>query len=155
PPQAITPAEAKVKKLQGKIADLNRELRQAEEEVERQQEAARKEAALPPRDKPVAVIFGDEKVTREELAEYLLARMTAQQLDQYLNLRILEHAARAKGVRVSSAEVDTYLLEELKRAGLTEKTFRDRVLADRKMTLPQWKQEVARPQLLLKKLVAA
>jgi parvulin-like peptidyl-prolyl isomerase len=150
-PQA-GPAEVRVNHLKTKIADLNRQLRKAEEEAEREKEIARKKEAVPPRDKPIAVIFGDVPITREELAEHLLARMSAKQLERYLNLRILEHAAKEKGVRVSDAEVDAQVKEEMRRSGLSEQAFREQVLGKRGMTLQEWKTDVARPQMLLQKL---
>jgi RNA polymerase sigma factor (sigma-70 family) len=146
------PAEVRVNQLKTKIADLNRQLRKAEEDAEKEKDAARKKEAAPPRDKPIAVIFGDVPITREELAEHLIARMSARQLERYLNLRILEHEAKAKGIWVSDSEVDTHVKEEMKRLGYSEKAFREQVLGKQGMTMQEWKSDVARPQLLLKKL---
>jgi parvulin-like peptidyl-prolyl isomerase len=148
PQPQVAPAEARVKRLKAQIADLNRQLREAEAEAAR-------EKAAPPRDKPIAVIFGDVPVTREEVADHLLARMSAKQLDQYLNLRILEHAAREKGVRVSDAEVGAHLKKELRRVGLSEQAFREKVLHKHQKTLREWKEDVVRPRLLLEKLAVA
>jgi hypothetical protein len=145
PPAKPGPAEAKVKRLKKQLTELTQELRQAEEEVA-------KERAVPPPKKPVAIIFGDVPITRDELADYLLSRMTAKQLETYVNRRILEHACKKEGITVTMAEVDEYAKAGLKKTNLTEDVFRAQLLRGRNMTWRDWKEDVIRTQILLKKL---
>src|SRR5262249_51770420 len=101
---------------------------------------------------PVALIFGNVPITRDELAEHLLSRVTAKELEAFVNRRILEHAAGKAGVEVTDQEVDDHLKAELARANLQEQAFLAR-LREQGKTLQQWKEDVIRPQLLLQKLV--
>src|SRR5262249_21126485 len=90
---------------------------------------------MPPEDRPgsrrrqpVAYIFDTVPITREELADYLIARGGADRLEQLVNQRILEEACRAKGITVSAAEVAAGLEEDLKRLQVSRREFTDRVL---------------------------
>jgi hypothetical protein len=136
-----------VKRLKAQMSTLAEELRRAEE-------AAARERATPPRTTPVAVIFGDVPITRDELADHLLSRLTAKQLEGYVTRRILEHAGKKEGIVVSNDEVDAHLMEEMARANLQEEAFRAR-LREQQKSLREWKEDIARPQLLLKKLAAS
>jgi RNA polymerase sigma factor (sigma-70 family) len=169
PPRKPTAAEDRLKRLTKQFTELKQELRQAEEEVAR-------ERSVPPQKIPVAVIFGNVPITREELAEHLLSRLTARQLESFINLRILEHACKKEGIVVTSADVEDYLKREPGMASIFKTNgFRGQeqyaaavttgVLANvyqrdafqaqlrrRNMTLREWKEDVIRPQLLLRKL---
>jgi hypothetical protein len=90
-------------------------------------------------------------ITRDELADHFLARLRPEQLESYLTRRIIEHACRKEGITLTSAEVDAALKGELEKSKLADKDFRAR-LRERHLTLRQWKEDVLRPQLLLKKL---
>jgi RNA polymerase sigma factor (sigma-70 family) len=147
-PPKPTPAEVRAKRLKKEIGELTEQLRKAEEEVA-------KEKAVPPRQGPVAVIYGSVPITREELAEHLLSRLSAKQLEGYVTRRILEHACKKEGITVTQEEVDAYLKEHLGRANLKEQMFRAQLHEQRKMTLREWKEDVIRPQLLLQKLARA
>jgi RNA polymerase sigma factor (sigma-70 family) len=139
-----TPAEMRVKRLTKQISELTQELRQAEEEAAR-------ERAVPPQKTPVAVIFGNVPITREELADHLFARMTAKQLETYVNRRILEHACKKEGITVTTADVEDYLKDELGKTNLHMNAFRAQ-LQNRNMTLREWKEDVIRTKLLLWRL---
>jgi RNA polymerase sigma factor (sigma-70 family) len=144
-PSKDTPAEARVKRLRKQLGELNVELRQAEE-------AAAREKTVPPRKKPVAVIFGNVPITRDELADHLLARLTAAELERYVNHRILEHACRKAGITVTMAEVEAHMKAELARSGMQEDAFRAH-LRKQHRTLQQWKEDVVRSRLMLDRLV--
>jgi RNA polymerase sigma factor (sigma-70 family) len=139
-----TPAEVRVKRLREQIGELNKELRRAEEVVAQ-------EKAVPPRKTPVAVIFGNVSITREELAEHLLSRMTTKQLEQYVNRRILEHVCKKEGIVVTAAEVDDCLKAEMKKGCLNDKAIQAQLQAHH-MTLRDWKEDVIRTRLMLQKL---
>ena len=146
PPAKASPAEIRVSQIKKQISELSADLRKAEE-------AAAREKALSPRQTPVAVIFGDVPITRDELADHLLSRMTAKQLETYVNRRILEHACKKEGITVTQAEVDDFLKTSLEKMSLNEDAFRAQ-LRDRHTTLQGWKEDVIHPQLLLQKLTA-
>ena len=78
-----------------------------------------RKASPPPRG-PVALIFGDQPVTRDELANYLL-RMTGKQFDEYLEGRVLESACKRNGIRVTEADLDDYIDAELKKADFIDR----------------------------------
>jgi RNA polymerase sigma factor (sigma-70 family) len=129
-------------RIKKRIVKLQEDLRKAEEEAAR-------ERATPPRGKPIAVIFGDVTITRDELADHLFAQMRPEQMEKFLTRRILEHACRRKGITVTEAEVDAAMKEPFR--GRSEQDIR-RILRVRNQTLRGWREEVVRPELLLKKL---
>jgi hypothetical protein len=140
-----TPAEVRVKQLKKQLNELTQELHRAEE-------TARREKAVPPRNRPVAVIFGNVEITRDELAEHALSRLTSQQLSEYINRRILEHACKKEGIEVSAADVEAHVKATLAKANMTEQMLRDQALRQQKRTMQQWKDDVVRTELMLEKL---
>jgi RNA polymerase sigma factor (sigma-70 family) len=140
-----TQAEIRVKEIKKQINELKQELQQAEE-------IAVRERAVPPKKTPVAVIFGDVSITRDELADHLLSRMTTKQFDTYINHRILEHACKKAGISVKQAEVEAHLRERLTKMNMTEQAFRAGPLKQYNKTFQEWKEDVIRSQLMLKKL---
>jgi RNA polymerase sigma factor (sigma-70 family) len=145
PSRKATPAEVRIKEIKKQISELTQQLQQAEE-------VAARERAVPPRKTPVAVIFGQVAITRDELADYLFSRMTTKQLDAYINRRILEHACKEAGISVTRAEVDAQLEETLKKMNMTEQTFRAQVLKQQNKTMQEWKEDVIRTNLMLTRL---
>jgi RNA polymerase sigma factor (sigma-70 family) len=145
PPPKTTPAEKRVKEIKKQINELKQQLQHAEE-------VAARERAVPPQKTPVAFIFGDVAITRDELADHLLSRMTAKQLDHYINRRILEHACKKAGISVTQAEVEAHFRETLAKINQSEQSFRDQVLRQQNKTMQEWKEDVVRIQLMLKKL---
>ena len=142
-PAGPADAAARVEQIKSQIAGLQEQLRQAE------QDAARAKAA--PRPPAVAVIFGDVPITREELADHLLARLSRERLEAFINQRIIEHACLRRGIRVTDAEVDAAVQEDLKAFHDPGKDFAA-VLRQRQMTPLEWKEDVVRPRLLMTKL---
>jgi hypothetical protein len=119
-------------------------------------------AAAPPGNNPdstadskrvVAYIFNTTAITREDLGEYLIARMGAERVTNLVNLRIIEHVCRQKGVDVTAAEIEAALEEDLKGLNVNRKEFVDRVLKHYKKTLYEWKHDVIRPRLLMTKMI--
>jgi parvulin-like peptidyl-prolyl isomerase len=145
PPAADEGAAARVARLKERIAALQDELRQAE-----QDEAREREAAVP---SPVAVVFGDVPITRAELGDYLIRRLSREQLQAYVNRRIVEHACRRKGVVVTEREVDRALELDRLATRADGRSFED-VLHEQHRTLLEWKEDVLRPRLLLGELCA-
>ena len=104
--------------------------------------------------RPVAFLHGNEAVTREQLGEYLIARLGAEKLPLLINKIIIEEACREKGIEVTPAEIEASLADDLKgMGGITQADFVNRILKQYKKTLFEWKEDVIRPKLLLSKLV--
>jgi RNA polymerase sigma factor (sigma-70 family) len=144
-PDKGSEAAARVAQLKKQIAGLQEELRQTE------QEAAREKAAGEQRSQPLAVIFGDVPITREQLADHLLARLSADRLQAFINQRIIEHACRQKGIVVTDAEVEAAWKDDLANVGGAEKDLHA-VLGKYQKSLTEWKEDVIRPRLLMTKV---
>jgi RNA polymerase sigma factor (sigma-70 family) len=134
---------------QARVKDLKKQIRELTEALSRAEEDAARERALPPAKTPVAIIFGNEPITRDELAEYLLRRLTTKQLEDYVNRRILEHVAKKEGIVVTEAEVDAFLKGEVPPGG--QEQFRAR-LREQGKSMREWREDVVRARLLLEKL---
>lgn len=114
-------------------------------------------APLPPIDpdysrRVVAKIYGTIDITREELGEYLIARLGAERLELLVNKKIIDKACAEKGITVTPAEVEAALIDDCKNLGIDRKVFLDQVLKQYKKTLYEWREDVLRPRLLLGKL---
>src|SRR5262249_54235111 len=144
-PDNGTNAAGRVEQLKKRVAGLQEELRHAE------QEAAREKSAGEPRAKPIAAIFGAGPIPREERADPLLARLSADRLQAFINQRIIEHACRQKGIVVTEAEVDDAWKEDLANVGGSDKDLQT-LLGKYQKTLSEWKEDVIRPRLLMTKL---
>jgi hypothetical protein len=99
----------------------------------------------------VAVIFGDVPITREELADHLLARLSRERLEAFVNQRIIEHACLRKGIRVTDAEVDAAAEEDRKALEQPGRDF-PALLRQYQKTPLEWKEDVIRPRLLMARL---
>ena len=100
----------------------------------------------------VAYIYDTIPITREELGEYLIARMGKERLAKLVNTRIIEHVCQEKGIEVTEAEIEADLAETLKGFGVNRNDFVAKLLKQHNMTLYEWKQDAIRPRLLLTKL---
>jgi beta-lactamase regulating signal transducer with metallopeptidase domain len=119
--------------------------------------SAGKDQELPPRaadaGKAVAYIEETVPITREELGEYLIARLGAEKLELLVNKVIIDRACRQKGITVTAAEVEAALVEDYTGLGLDRASFAENLLKQRyNKTLYEWKEDVIRPRLLLAKL---
>lgn len=100
----------------------------------------------------VAYIFDTIPITREELGEYLIARLGADRLTNLVNKRIIEHVCKQKGIEVTVAEVEAGLQEDLAGLNVSREEFVSHVLKKYKKTLYEWKEDVIKPRLLMTKL---
>jgi hypothetical protein len=100
----------------------------------------------------VAYIYDTIPITREELGEYLIARMGKERVGNLVNKRIIERACQQKGVDVTPAEVEADLAETLKGLNVNRNDFVKTVLKPYNKTLYEWKEDVIKPRLLLTKL---
>jgi parvulin-like peptidyl-prolyl isomerase len=135
-------ALGRVERLKQQISELQGQLRQAEKAAFQERVAAQD---------PVARIFGDVPITRAELGEYLIRRLSRPQLEAYINQRILEHACRRRGIVVTDQEVEDALKRDQKTLHANGPRFEE-VLRQYRKTLTEWREDVIRPRLLLEKL---
>lgn len=92
-------------------------------------------------------------ITRQELGEELIARKGREQLKLLINRRIIEQACQKAGVTVTDAEVEQDVKDVMKSVNaVTAAQFEETVLRQRKMTLADYKEDVVRPGIMMKKL---
>lgn len=103
------------------------------------------------KDRWVAVIYGTEPITREEFADYLIARH-ADKLELLVNKRIIEHACHERGIEVTPSEIEAALGEDLRDLKVNLETFESKVLKQYRKSLLEWKEDVIRPRLAMTKL---
>jgi hypothetical protein len=101
--------------------------------------------------RPVAYIYGTEAITREQLGEYLIARLGTARLENLINRCIIEHACQQRGIEVTAAEIDAALGEDLEGLKVNLKDFVTKILKHYGKTLYEWKEDVIRPKLLMTK----
>jgi PPIC-type PPIASE domain len=101
----------------------------------------------------VAYLYDSIPITREELGEYLIARLGAEKLELLVNKRIIELACKERNIEVTAAEVEAALEENLSGLSVSREVFVKEVLKGYKKTLYEWKEDVLRPKLLMTKLV--
>jgi hypothetical protein len=106
--------------------------------------------------RPVAYINKNTVITRQDLGEYLIARMGPERLDFLINRKILEAECQARGVDVSEAEIEAELIDELKNMNIVNvQHFVDGVLKKFGKSLYEYKEDVLRPKVAMRKLCAA
>ncbi len=99
----------------------------------------------------VAYIYNNIPITREELGEYLIARVGADRIDFLVNQRIIEHACQAKGVQITDAEIDAQLREEVQALNVSVADFESKILKRFNKTLYEYREDKIRPQLAMAK----
>lgn len=100
----------------------------------------------------VAYIYDNVPITREDLGEYLIARQGSQKVTNLINKRIIEHAAKLKGIEITAAEVEAALAADLAGLGVSKSEFVSRILKAYGKTLYEWKEDVIRPKLMMTRL---
>ena len=100
----------------------------------------------------VVAYIGTEKITREELGEFLIQRFGAEKLELMINRKIIDAACAEKNVLVTDHEVDTTMDAELKQMKMDRKVFEKEMLARWGKTLLEWREDVVRPKLMLGRL---
>jgi parvulin-like peptidyl-prolyl isomerase len=111
------------------------------------------EDAGPPRPNQVVAWYnGDVAVTRENLGEYLIACFGAERLEYMINERIISKECAARGVAVSTEEVNAALKSDLDKLKVDEKTFVGQFLSNFRTNLYTYCEDVVRQRLLMTKL---
>ena len=105
-----------------------------------------------PTDRPVATIFGNVDISREEFAEYLIRRYGAKELEAFVNKQIVRDALGRLGHTVTGNEVTAALDADAKSAGMTREQFVKEVLPGRGKTEAEWVEDVVIPRLMLAKM---
>lgn len=100
----------------------------------------------------VAYLYGSKPVTREELGEFLIARMGADKLEFLVNRRIIDLECAARKIAAGDAEVDRALEDDLKMLNCDRKHFEKEVLSKWGKNLFEYREDVVRPKLLLTQL---
>jgi parvulin-like peptidyl-prolyl isomerase len=99
----------------------------------------------------VAYIHNNIPITREDLGEYLIARLGAERVEFLVNHRIIEHACQSKRIQISDAELNAQLADDIKAMGINAADFENKVLKRFNKTLFEYREDVVRPKLALAK----
>jgi hypothetical protein len=100
----------------------------------------------------VAYIYGSVPITREDLGEYLIARVGTERLDLLVNKRIIEHECQEKHIEVTEDEIQGAIADDLTRMNVSMKDFVEKVLKHYNKSLYEWREDVIRPRLAMTKL---
>ena len=101
----------------------------------------------------VAYIHGSIAITREELADFLIARGGYEKVDFLINRKIIEIECAKKNVTVTPQEMELVINEDMKGLGFTKDQFLEQLLPRYNKTYYEWMEDVIKPRLQLKKLV--
>jgi PPIC-type PPIASE domain len=126
-------------------------LESAKKKVE---EIKKKLQAGPPTDpkQPVAFIF-DMPITREQLADYLIAQYGADKIELLVNKLIIERACRDKGITVTDAELDAAVKEDMKAMACSGRDeFERQIKNTYHHSLQEWREDVIKTRLCMSKL---
>lgn len=106
-------------------------------------------------DKAVVAYVNGVPITRRELADELIARRGKEQLQLLINRKVIEHAAKERNLVATEQEVEEDLRKVMKISNCeTFQDFERRVLRERHTNLLEYKEDVVRPGILMKKLAA-
>lgn len=103
----------------------------------------------------LAYIYDSVPITREDLGEFLIARHGKDKLKQLINKRIIEQAAKSRGITVADAEVTATLNADALALNISTAQFVDTLLKRYNKTLFEWREDVIKPRLLLEKMSRA
>jgi parvulin-like peptidyl-prolyl isomerase len=101
----------------------------------------------------VAYVNDNDPVSREDLGNFLIARRGPEKLDALINKRIIETAAKERGVDATGAEIETALAESITSLNVNRERFVKEVLRTYRKSLFEWKEDVLRTKILLSKMV--
>jgi len=104
-------------------------------------------------DKNVVAEVNGQLITRGQLAEELLARKGRSQLDALVKRTLVEQAAKGRGVTVTDREVQAEIMAQMKASSSANMAeFEKSMLRPMKTNLVEWREDVVRPQLLIRKM---
>lgn len=95
-------------------------------------------------------------ITRQQLADELIARKGRAQLEALVHRTLIEQTCATKGITVSEKEVQDELLAEVKAAASANLAdFEKSMLKPRKTSLFEYREDVIRPRIMIQKLAAS
>jgi hypothetical protein len=104
-------------------------------------------------DKQVVAEVNNQPITRQELAEDLIARYGKEHLEKMINRRLIEQAGQRAGVAVTDDEVEKELRTMMRAGGFVTATdFERNMLRPRHLTLLDYKEDVVRLNLIMRKV---
>jgi hypothetical protein len=103
----------------------------------------------------VAVVNG-VNITRQQLADELIARKGRAQLDALVYRTLIEQTSKGKGITITEKEVQDELVSEMKAsASANLADFENSMLKRKGTTLLEYREDVIRPRLMVDKLAAS
>jgi hypothetical protein len=107
-------------------------------------------------DKDVVAVVNDVPITRQQLAEELIARKGRAQLEALVHRVLIEQNCKVRGVTVTDQEVQAELVAEMKAsASANLADFEKSMLVKYRTNLFEYREDVIRPRLMIQKLAEA
>ncbi|MBY0230571.1 MAG: peptidylprolyl isomerase [Gemmataceae bacterium] len=107
---------------------------------------------MPAPTEPVAWLWGTEKVTREELGEFLIARYGAEKLEYLVNRKLIDLECGKRGIAISEEQVEEAVKAHLKPLKMDAAVFEKELMQKLGKSLLEWREDVVRPELMLGEL---
>jgi RNA polymerase sigma factor (sigma-70 family) len=123
--------------------------------VSAQKTAAKQPPAARKPDEPVATIFGDVSISREEFADHLIRKYGKRELEPFVNRLIIAHAFGKKGWTIRADEVLAEFDADCKAIGMSREEFAKNVLPRYNKTQDEWIEDVITPRIMLAQLCKA
>ncbi len=109
--------------------------------------------ATPPSSQVVAWLYNNRPITREDLGEFLIARFGGEKVEFMVNRRIIDQECVAHHVVVTEEDIDSAYQDDLKMMQFkTKEEFEKGLLSKWGKTVFEWREDVIRPRLMLRKL---
>ncbi|MFO0813548.1 MAG: hypothetical protein U0796_10030 [Gemmatales bacterium] len=109
-----------------------------------------------PADKEVVAHVNGVPITRQQLADELIARKGRAQLEALVHRTLIEQTCKSKGITLTDKEVNDELIAEMKAsASANLLDFEKSMLSPRKSNLLEYREDVIKPRLLIQKLASA
>ena len=107
----------------------------------------------PPSNQVVAWLYNNRPVTREDLGEFLISRYGSEKVEFLVNRRIIDQECVSRGITVTEEDVDRDFKADLVLLKCENKErFEKDLLSKWGKTLYEWREDVIRPRLMLRKL---
>ncbi len=106
-----------------------------------------------PDNKAVVAVVNGVSITRQQLADELIARKGRAQLEALVHRTLIEQTCKGKGITVTDKEVQEELVSEMKAAASANLAdFEKSMLSPRRTTLFEYREDVIRPRIMIQKL---
>ena len=141
-------------KIQSEMAVLFKRLRdQADPKPLLKQIEKLPTAGHAPGNQVVAWLYNNRPVTREDLGEFLISRYGSEKVEFLVNRRIIDQECATRGIAVTEEDVDRDFTSDLKLMQCENKErFEKDLLSKWGKTVYEWREDVIRPRLMLRKL---